>query len=82
MSTHVLPAVLAAVAHVLELPLDAVSESTRLADVGADSMALVVIADVIEARQPDIVVSDDALAHAITVGDLADYIERGLHAAT
>lgn len=67
-----------ALAVVLDLRADDLRADSPLADLGADSVALVQWADVAEdlAREDgrSAVIDDDALAAARTLGDLADHL--------
>jgi acyl carrier protein len=66
------------VAVVCEWPLEQVTEATGLADVGADSLARVGIADLVEERLatqlPGLHIPDDDLARFVTVRDLAEWV--------
>ena len=63
------------VAHVLEVDPAGVTDATRLAeDLGADSIALVQLAEVAEQRLPGLRIDDADLDDARTVGDVADYV--------
>ncbi|MEY4323741.1 MAG: hypothetical protein RL410_1522 [Actinomycetota bacterium] len=71
MNSDALNAVINAVSIVMELPADILDSSTAFRAINADSVALIVIADVIEDRFPQYVVSDDVLKSSATIGDLA-----------
>ena len=65
-----------ALGHVLDLDPAALRADTPLADIGADSIAVILVADVIERRAaqvdgPGLVIDNDRLRLATTVGDLA-----------
>lgn len=67
-----------AVATVLEIEPDAVTRDASLVeDLGADSLALVEIVEIVEeqlrARSPGFVVGDDDIDLLVTVGDAVDY---------
>lgn len=59
-------------AHVLDRPAADFAADTSLHAVGVDSIALVVLADLIEANHPNLRLPDAALKFATTVGELAD----------
>jgi hypothetical protein len=63
-----------AAAFTLEMPADAFSATTHLETVGADSIAIVVIADRIEILDPNAHVDNDALLSVVTLGDIAGTI--------
>jgi acyl carrier protein len=73
-----------AVALVCGVDASAIDAGTDLADLGADSLALVSIADVVEAElaaRGVVVRLDDAtLARLTTVGDIADHLADQLAA--
>lgn len=65
-----------ALSHVLGLFHWQLRDDTPLADLGADSVAIIVFGDVVEAfaataQLPDFAVDDELLRVATTVGDLA-----------
>lgn len=64
-------AVQAALAHVLERDLADFAPSASLRDLGVDSIALVVTADVFEERNPGWLLPDEVLRDSRTVEDLA-----------
>lgn len=76
----ILQAVQATVGFVCDVPVDQLTEATRLADIGADSLARVAIADQVEARlgaaRAGWRIPDDTLARVTTVGELADAVVR------
>jgi acyl carrier protein len=74
----VLDVVRAAVATVLEIDPADLSASTSFADLKADSLVLVGVADEVEARYagPPVHIDDAALAGMRTLGELADYVSR------
>lgn len=61
----------AGLSHVLERPMADFSAETDLRAAGVDSIALVVLADVVEATHPNLRLPDAALKFANTVGELA-----------
>ncbi len=72
-----------ALGHVLDLDADHLRADTPLADIGADSVAVIVFGDVVErlAREQlgiNIEVDNDALRTARTVGDLASALPPAL----
>lgn len=71
MTHDALDAVINAVSIVMELPVDILDSSTAFRSINADSVALIVIADVIEDRFPQFLVSDDVLKSSSTLGELA-----------
>ena len=72
-----LDAVLRAVSHVMTWPLDGLAPSTPFATLGVDSIALVVIADVLEDENASWSVTTDMLKTARTIQELADAIIVG-----
>jgi acyl carrier protein len=82
--TPVRPDALALVRDVLgvvcELPESRIDRSTPLADIGADSLALVELAEIVEERLvpylPGLHIPDADLGSFQTVGDVADYLAR------
>ena len=72
-----LAAVQSALAHVLERPVADFSANSRLRDLGVDSIALVITADVLEAEHPGWLLPDAALRDSVTVQDLADGVVFG-----
>lgn len=70
-------AVIRAVSHVMNWPMDALAPSTPLESIGIDSIALVVIADVIEGENPTWTLSDDLLKSARSIEMLAAGIVVG-----
>ena len=75
MTHSAVDAVIAAVSKVMDMPVDAITESTAFRGIGADSIALVVMADVIEDRFPEYSVPTSVLKSAKTVGELAAGLE-------
>ncbi|MEY3407551.1 MAG: hypothetical protein RL038_612 [Actinomycetota bacterium] len=73
MNEAVLTAVCKAVAEVFELPVESLSADTELAVVAADSVGLIVVADIVESAGWNL--SDEALKNARTIGDLAASVE-------
>jgi acyl carrier protein len=67
-------AVIHAVGHVMNMPVDALDATTPFGSIGADSVALIVIADVIEENNAYLV-PNDVLKAAHTVADLAAGLE-------
>ncbi|MEY2634543.1 MAG: hypothetical protein RIS75_483 [Actinomycetota bacterium] len=70
-------AVIRAVSHVMSWPEDVLAASTPFASSGVDSIALIVIADVIESQNPSWSVSDDVLKSARNIEMLAAGIVVG-----
>ncbi|MEY3278387.1 MAG: hypothetical protein RLZZ426_873 [Actinomycetota bacterium] len=70
-------AVMRAVSHVMTWPLDGLAPSTPFATLGVDSIALVVIADVLEAENAGWIVTTDMLKTARSIQELADVIIVG-----
>ncbi len=60
-------AMIHAVSRVMNWPADALAPSTPLESIGIDSIALIVIADVIEAENPTWSLSDEVLKSARTI---------------
>lgn len=60
-----------ALSHVLDRPVGDFPADANLKIAGVDSIALVVLADVIEAQYPDWLLPDSVLKSARTVADLA-----------
>jgi acyl carrier protein len=76
-----LNAVRDAVAIVCEVEPDTLSETTQFADLGADSLARVSIADLVEARAASagrLQIDDASLCRMATLGDLADFAANHL----
>jgi acyl carrier protein len=67
---------------VCERPQEGLARTTALADIGADSLARVELADIVEERlaahRPDLHIPDADLAAFQTVGDVADYLTAQL----
>ena len=61
----------------MERPIADFSASSRLQDLGVDSIALVITADVLEAQHPGWALPDSALRDSVTVQDLADGVVVG-----
>jgi acyl carrier protein len=63
---------------VCEQPVSSLSRSTELAEVGADSLARVAVAEMVEERLaahlPDLRIPDADLEVFRTVGDVVDYL--------
>jgi hypothetical protein len=82
-----LTAVRGAVAIVCDVEPDSLSRATRFADLGADSLARVSIADVVEASlaadlgKPgrSLHIDDASLCQMASLGDLADYATSRLN---
>jgi acyl carrier protein len=75
-----LDAVRAAFAVVLEIDSAGLGASTTFAGLQADSLALVCVADEVEAtigRGADLHIDDAALSAMTTLGELAQYVSRG-----
>ena len=76
---QVLAVVVDALSVVCEVPAGTLSRQTELASVGADSLARVALAELVEERlasyAPRLHVPDDALEGFRTVGDAADYLQ-------
>jgi acyl carrier protein len=80
---QVLEVVRAAIATVLELDPARIDAATTLADLGADSLALVVMAELLEEQvgpsaPPGYRIGDRELAELRTVGDVADLVLASL----
>jgi acyl carrier protein len=64
---------------ICERPVDTISPDTRLADIGADSLARVELADIVEGRLaaqlPGLHIPDADLEAFATVGDVARYLK-------
>ena len=73
MKTDALEIVKSAVAEVFELPVESLSADTELAAVAADSVGLIVVADIVETAGWNL--SDEALKTARTIGELAASVE-------
>jgi acyl carrier protein len=76
-----LDVVRAAVATVLEVQVTGLDASTSFADLEADSLVLVGVADEVEATMgwgDRLRIEDRALADMTTLGELADYVTRQL----
>jgi acyl carrier protein len=78
-SSEVLDVVRDALTIVLELDPATIDRATVLAEVGADSLARVAIADVVEqelsrAGSPHLHIPDDDLGSVATAGDLVDHV--------
>jgi acyl carrier protein len=77
-----LQAVRAAVAIVCERPADQLSRDTRFDELGADSLARVSIADLVETAAADaaaaVHIDDASLCRMSSLGDLADYASSRL----
>jgi hypothetical protein len=72
-----------AVAIVCEVPPGSLTRSTRFADLQADSLARVSIADVVEANvltgvHRSLHIDDAALGRVESLGDLSDYVRAGI----
>jgi acyl carrier protein len=79
----VLGVVRGAVALVLELDPASVDRETLFADLSADSLALVEVAEIVEEQlrnvaPPTFRIADDALESLVTVGDAVDYVQARL----
>jgi acyl carrier protein len=75
-----LAVVLAAVATVLEIDPSSLTASTTFAELRADSLVLVGVADEVESTigpAAGLRIDDGALAAMTTLGELADYVARG-----
>lgn len=63
---------------ICEQPRDAIGADTALADIGADSLARVELADILEERLvlelPGLHIPDADLERFASVGDVADYL--------
>ena len=68
--------VIAATSSVLEIPPTGLTVDTRFEHIGADSIAIVVIADAIERLDPTVSVSDDDMLFAATLGEMAAAMKR------
>jgi acyl carrier protein len=75
-----LTAVRSAVAIVCDVEPASLSRTTRFADLGADSLARVSIADVVEASLAESLHIDDAsLARMASLGELVDYASAAVN---
>jgi acyl carrier protein len=61
--------------NVCGVPVDEVSEASRLADVDVDSLELVALVQQLEARY-DVKLTDERLFGIETVGELVDLVEK------
>lgn len=70
----------AAVAYVCERAVDGLDDATRLADIGADSLVRVVVADQVEeqlgAAAAGWRIPDSTLGRVATLGELAEAVAR------
>jgi acyl carrier protein len=70
---------------VCERPPADITRDSRLADLGADSLARVELADIVEERlasyRPDLHIPDADLEAFTTVGDVVDHLARELSPA-
>jgi acyl carrier protein len=69
-----------AVAIVCEVDAGTLSAATEFAELGADSLSRVSIADLVEAAaaRPQLHIDDASLCRMTTLGDLADYVASQL----
>ena len=77
--TEVIDLVRRALGHVLDIDPSQLREDSPLPDIGADSVAILVFSDVVEAFAaaaglPGFVIDEDVLLQARSVGDLAKSI--------
>jgi hypothetical protein len=63
--------VVQATAHVLQIESSALTAETLFESIEADSVARIAIADAVEVFHPELVVSNDVLLFATTLGELA-----------
>lgn len=79
---EVLAVVRRAVAQVLEIDPSAISRQTAfVADLKADSLALVELVEILEERLGDgLHIPDEAIDRLVTVGDAVDYVRARLGA--
>jgi len=69
------PRVAAACARVLDVDPAALAADTPLVALGADSVALVALADALEEAVPGLVVDDAVLPRLATLGDVAGLLD-------
>lgn len=67
----------AAVSKVMDLPLDVLIGSTPLDDLGVDSIARIVMVDVILERQPDWQIPAQTIKYSKTIEEFANGIDAG-----
>lgn len=68
--------VIAATSHVLQIDATTLSAETSFDAIDADSVARIAIADAVEVFNPSLVVSNDVLLFAATLGELATGVAR------
>ncbi len=66
-----------AVSKVLDLPLDVLVGSTPFEDLGVDSIARIVIVDVILQRQPSWTIPAETIKYSKTISEFAEGIVLG-----
>ena len=71
MSEQAINAVTTAIGRVMEISTEGITTSTTFTSIKADSVALILIADVIEEMFPQYLVTNDVLKSVRTVGELA-----------
>ena len=69
-------AVRRAVSHVMTCSIEGLTPSTSLAELGVDSIALIVIADVLEAENSSWILTTEMLKTAQTIQELAEAIAK------
>ena len=77
MSADCVDVVRAAVAKVMDLPLDVLIGSTPLDDLGVDSIARIVMVDVILEKEPNWQIPAAIIKHARTIAEFADGVIVG-----
>lgn len=77
MSDAKIDAVRAAVSKVMDLPLDVLVASTPFDDLGVDSIARIVMVDVILAQQPNWQIPAETIKYSRTIAEFAGGINIG-----
>ena len=77
MTSTKVDAVRTAVSKVMELPMDVLAGSTPLNDIAVDSIARIVMVDVILQHHPTWIVPDNVIKYSKTIEEFADGIEFG-----
>lgn len=77
MTSTKVDAVRTAVSKVMELPMDVLAGSTPLNDIAVDSIARIVMVDVILQQHPTWIVPDNVIKYSKTIEEFADGIEFG-----
>ncbi len=78
MSEAKIDAVRAAVSKVMDLPLDLLVASTPFDDLGVDSIARIVMVDVILEKQPSWHISAETIKYSKTIAEFAQGITPGV----